>query len=244
MKRYNMKNISILSLIVMLFTLPVNGQSRAASSSSREGFWVRPSIFIGSGTLSGVNARFTGLSLSSRPKITLGGGADIGYMLGDKIGVFAGLWIGRYSYDLWGEYKFAKLDIIGRNVYIEMPMYFRFISSHYGKTGFFLDAGAKHQFLIACKTNIQGRDQAARPILRREVGNKNNIYNKYALSPLLYLGVNIHCGSVVELNIGPEISFQATSLFDPSQKDEYDDRMNGHYFIIAIKGAIGFQCSK
>jgi len=222
-----------------LFGFSAMAQSLAVS---RHGLWVRPSFAIGGGTVVGADL---GPNVSTDLSVQISAGVDVGYMFTDKVGLFTGIGIGGYgaSFSFY-DYPY-NAELITSTVYTEIPLYFQFVSSRVDKTGFFLNVGLKNGFLSGCETTIKENDGTGWYSETQNGNLPDKIYTEYSLSPFTYFGVNIRCGNRVDINLGPEITVQATNLFSNTlASGSYNSNIGGHYLLLAFKMGIGIHCTR
>jgi hypothetical protein len=182
--------------------------------------------------------------MSENFSIQISGGADIGYMFNDKVGIFTGIGIGGYgAHFSYGNY-IGEIDMTNSTVYMEIPVFFQFISSHAGHSGFFFNVGFKNGFLVGCTTEVKVQEYGYPDQAHTIEGNDENFYNNYSFSPFTYFGFNIRCGSNVDIDLGPEVTLQATSLFNDSNKNIDGSTWDGHYLNFALKMGVNIHCIK
>jgi len=227
-------------LAFSLFGFSAMAQSPAATASSRRGLWVRPAFAIGGGTV--VGADF-GANVSTDFSIQISGGVDVGYMFTDKVGLFTGIGIGGYGASFSSYSYIYKEELIASTVYTEIPLYFQFISSHADKTGFFLNVGFKNGFLSGCETQYKMYDGTGWSTATTN-DNSDKLYSQYSFSPFTYFGVNIRCGNRVDIDLGPEITIQATNLFSNNTNGASGGSVGGHYLLFAFKMGVGIHCTR
>jgi hypothetical protein len=162
-------------------------------------------------------------------------------MINDRWGIFSGIGLDRFSYETKDVEVNGNVSLEGHNTYLKIPVYLRFISSHAQKIGFFIDIGIKNDLLMGCET-ISGIQVYVPDIEFKsdKKGNDLSIYRFYAFAPFLNFGINIPIQPNTELNVGPEIAYYTTNLFN--QQRNYDGtQTEGYYFSYGLKLGIRFK---
>lgn len=224
----------------MLLTI---AQTSYAKPNSRSGFWVRPTLSGGITTLTETNLVANGYKATPQVKETATVGVDFGGMFNDHVGLFAGVHYTSRKYEMKFSTYNAYLSMIGEMNYTEIPFYFRFITSNYRRLGYFMDIGFSTGFLSGCKTTAEGRQNGKLAYYDEEKGNKERLYQNISVTPTLYLGFNIPAGARLDINVGPQVSYQSTNLFDDATND-YGTPLNGHFFNFELKAAFGIKCTR
>lgn len=227
-------------LFAMLLTI---AQTSYAKPNSRSGFWVRPAIAGGASTLTGYNLKVNGYIFTPETKAHLSVGVDVGGMFNDHVGLFAGVHFSETQYDLrYSNYK-GYVSLNGETGYVDVPLYFRFVTSQYKRLGYFMDVGFVNSFLASCKAVAESKVYTGGSNRREENDNSEKIYQSFSFAPFMYLGFNIPAGSRLDINVGPAVSYQATNLFD-DMTNEDGSKLTGHYLNFAIKAAFGIRCTR
>jgi hypothetical protein len=209
-------------VVFSLFFLFLAGQS-FGQDVSRKGIYVAPMLGIGIGSATGENfiesiSEGADNIEAGLPAYTFG--IHAGYMFTNKIGVMTGINIRHYSDEIDTYYNSS-----GMRKDIEIPFYFRVITSKPNRVGFFANAGVTPAFMIA--SGNESSDHSVYGIYGYDNGYNHNTLN---VSAGVSFGLNIPMGNLGNIDLGPEIhagiincgTYYSESASNPYSFDAYN----------------------
>ncbi|HEU4609624.1 MAG TPA: outer membrane beta-barrel protein, partial [Chitinophagaceae bacterium] len=116
----------------------VSALCSAANAQGRKGLWISPSASLGVGTMA--DAYVPAPGFDTKFSVNFAIGAEASYMFTDNIGAGTGINFAGYGYLFRAEDGGNKMDYIGSQAFLEIPVFFRFVAGR-GGNGFFTNVG-------------------------------------------------------------------------------------------------------
>lgn len=201
--------------------------ANSVSSAHRRGWHVTTAFNIGYSWMDNVS---TGSSNSSMKGSTgVGSSLGVGYMFNNHIGIFTGCSRAGYNYNLNQSSKGISIDY--KQVYNEIPLYLRLITSNDGRYAFAANAGFKIGLIDHAIKKYNGFEERS-----------NQGLKKTALSFVAYPAINVSLdrAGTGELTIGPEFQYSLTQNFDNDQT-YYLTKSRGYLAALMLKVAVNFR---
>lgn len=158
-------------------------------------------------------------------------GVEFGYMMNDHIGIFSGIKysIVPHSFKVTGPGGSVKAVITPN--YVEIPFFTRFVTGKSNMPAFYTDFGIYIGMIASGKiktTDIDGSTE--------EESSTDN-FSSPTITPFISFGAYIPCSESISLNLGPEVSFTPTNVYDNTDAE-------GRALRIGLKVSMNIQLTK
>jgi len=190
-------NTSFKKVLLLAFFLFIANYSYS-QDASRKGIYIAPMVSIGMGSATGedfIESISEGIDNIEVGLPAYAFGIHAGYMFTNKIGVMTGVNIRHYSDEMD-----HSLNSSGMRKDLEIPFYFRVITSKPNRVGFFANAGVTPAFRIA--SGNESGDHTVYGLFSYNNGYNQDIFN---VSFGANFGLNIPMGNLGNIDIGPEL---------------------------------------